>query len=545
MLDLPESYRGLNIVPPLDQDCKHIRGVITPDGIWGPLLAPKGYSVLNCRKRNILCHGSKKSGKTLALACKFLQHCWEIDGAVAALVCRTQNNAKIGTWRVLHKVVLEGYLAANFGMRIAVHKHDPSSKMEFYVVTNAHYDPAKHGGKWDKDGNCTQVPRGGTSQFELHSLHFEQEVEDKFKSAEFTMVWLSEADLFHDKTSFNTLSDQLRGIGVSDDKRQFIIDANPPEEGEDHWLHEVFWSAQDPESRFFNPHFHDDYARFDFNLDDNPFLPEKQKQDLKVRYKSNPAAYQRFIEGKMVKDATTGAFADVFMPNIHVVGEAKGLKPEDWSVLVPGANTSLLLTGTDTGDISHASSFIAVRYNEKGEMCFDQFDEICFIERPVMVAEFLRRVIQRVDFWTKWMKDEYGTCPEWHHHADSQVFLFDPRAGNDAQTFYRLSEKRMHFIASDDQKRKGAVAQRIAMVRRLLFEDRLRVSAHCFHQIGALMFMRDKKKKGIGKNKGQNLADKRHSHAFVSLAYALEAEIPLEGLEDSPPVAEGVIGLQM
>lgn len=545
MLVLPESYRNLKIVPPAEDDCNFLRGVIDENGHWGPLLTPKGYDGYNCTKRTILLFGSKLSGKTVTLAAKFLKHCWEVDNAKAGMVACSQGNAKIGSWYVLTEIALAGYLFGNFGMRIVAHKHDPSSKMEYYVITNAHYDPQKHGGEWDDTGRCKVSPTGGISKFFLLSLNNEKDVLRKFKSAEFSLVWMTEADQFKDVLSFNTLSDQLRGIGTDDEKRQFLLDANPPEEGEYHWLHAVFWDAADPTHKDYNPDFQEEFARFEFTLDDNPFLPEAKNKRIKLQYKPHPAQYQRFVLGKMVRDATGGAFADVFLFGIHVVGKAQSSDPADWEVLVPGPRTSLLLTGTDPGDISHAASFIAVRYNEKNEMCFDLFDELCFIEKPVTITEFLGRLIKKVDKWSEWMTATYGSCPVWHHHADSQVFQFDPRAGNDALLFHRMSEKRMHFIADvDGQKRKGAVMQRIAMMRRLLFECRYRMSAHCRANIDAITFIRDSKSwKGV--KAGFNKNDKRHTHPLAATSYCLEAELPLEMLEESEPVAGMPIGISM
>ena len=519
MNNLPPPLDTLNVQPPLDVPYPYQRGVVDENGVWYPLLSTKGYSVYNSYKRNILANGSRKSGKSLALGNRYMRHLWETDGAVAGIIARTAKNAKIGVWRDMKQFVLPGWLNANIGMKIVKQGTDPATKMEYIILRNMF---------------------GGESEMQLHSLDYEFDVEEKFKSSRFSMIWLSESDQFCDRIVYDILEDQLRIINIPFEQHHFIFDCNPPQEGDEHWLHDIFFKAADERSGKHIKNHSERYEAFQFGLDDNPFLDPREKDNLIAKYKHDPIKYARFVEGKWVKDTTAGHFDEVFLFNIHVVGDVESPDQAEWETLVPPAESIQLISGTDMGDLNHATSLISMRLGEDDDTYYDIFDEVSSLNAKLSVEDFGRRVWERIGWWNKLFKDTYGAAaPQWHHWADSSLWNYSATANNnDAQIFYEVSEGGM--VLRPVVKGAGSIRQRIAMCKRLLFANRLAMSAHCRGNIGWCRFLKP------GKNKNEPIAaGNEYRHQFDATSYAIGAEVPHElGFTSEPARSTGILVLR-
>ena len=521
---LPAPYDSWEIIPaylPPDRDtCRFQRFVILPDGTSVPLLAVKSFEVFNCFKRFVLASGSKKTGKTLAVANRFLRHAWEIDGAHAAIIGHTMGNTKGGTWNDLTNWVIPGWVDRGFGFKVIKQGNDNVSKNPYIIIRNCH---------------------GGKSRIDLFSLDYELDVEKKFRSMRFSAIWLAEADLFTDRSVFDLLRQQLRLIGLPDDQHLFIFDCNPPIEGDMHWLHDVFRKAQDPNSRHYQAN-HDQYFQeFQFGLDDNPFITDWQKEEIKRSYRHDPVKYARFVNGDWVVDTEGGLFDDTFMFNIHVQGNAESPDQSEWEIPVPAEHTEFLMGGLDLGRLNHASSFICPSIDEEDRTCYTLFDELCCIQKKISVADYAKRVWERVQFWNDWMKTTYKLkdAPRWVWAADSAVFNYGQSASvnqNDAQTFYDISDGGIVLRSPPGQKARRQVAARIAMMSRLFHENRFFIAAHCAHNIGWARFLRP------GRTVTETIqAGSAHRHPFDATSYAIGSQLPHE-LQDNQPtsVAMGV-----
>jgi PBSX family phage terminase large subunit len=502
--DLPSPYSSWNIIPPWnDEACRFQRGVITPEGIWVPLLSEKGYEVFDCFKRYVLLSGCRKSAKSVVTANKFLRNMWENDGSVGALIAKTAKNAKGGAWSDMIKFVLEGWRKSGMGIKILEGpKADSVTKMEYIIINNVH---------------------GGKSEIQIHSLQHEHEVEEKFKSMRFSCIWLSEADQFKSRHVFDVLKEQLRVIGIPFNNHQFLFDCNPPEEGDEHWLHDLFYKGGDPESPFCIKNHSQFYERFQFGLDDNPFLNPQEREELENSYGHDKTLRARFIEGKWVKDTMAGLFQEQFVHNIHVIGDASSPDKSEWETIAP-ANVPFLITGTDIGELNHSTSFICPRIDENDDVCYDVFDEVCSIDKQVSVAEFAAKVWERTQFWNKWMMAKYKLkhAPAWHHWCDSSLFNYDASSNtNDAQIFF--SESNGQIRMRPVKKGAGSIKQRIALCRRLFFSNRLLISAHCKWNVGWAQNLKP------GKTKAEPVrAGSEHRHTFDATSYAIGSEIPHE-----------------
>lgn len=517
MIQLPPELASLNIQPPWHEEYPYQR-MVHDNGACYPLLSKKGYALYNCYKRHILAIGNRKAAKTINVGNRFMRHVWETPDDVGAVIAKTAKNAKIGVWRDVKRFILPGWCRAGWGMEIVDQGTDPTTKMEYVRVSNMH---------------------GGTSELQLHSLDYAYDVEEKFKSARFGIIWLSEADQFEDRCVMDILEDQLRIIGVPYDQHQIICDCNWPELGDEHWLHEIFESAKDPESKFYREDYHEEFEVFKFGLPDNPFLDPREKTNLERKYRHDPVKMSRFVNGdKWVKDTSEGLFDEVFFANIHIKGSAVGADKSKWEVITPHKNARLLITGTDSGDLNNSSAFIVPRSGNREDSEYDIFDEICYIDKTVSIRKFATEVWARVQFWSKWMKDTYGVeNVQWLHFADSSLWEYSSTANNnDAQIFYEVSDGSL--LLRPVVKGKGSVKQRIGMAKRLFHDNRLFISDHCRWNTGWARYL----KPGKAKNQPISEGTKKFKHAFDAATYALGAIIPHElQVEDSPSVATGIV----
>lgn len=469
-------------------------------GRWIPHLTPKGYQVFNSYTRFLLLHGSRKSSKSISAENKLCRHAFENNNAIIAVVTKTTKNAKVGVWQDLVRFVVPNWIRANIGFRYTVEpRMEADTKMSYFRVRNLY---------------------GGESEFQLHSLEHCQEVESKFKGTRFSMVYLSEADQFEDRIVFDILSDQLRVIDIPFEQHQLIADTNPPEEGEDHWLHSVWWKElQKPGvnaeyiKRFHNIH---------FRIADNPFLDPREKAELEEKYKYDPNKYARFVLGQWVRDDRGTIFEDFYVPNIHVRGDCSSPNQDDWEIIVPGKNCIELYSGWDTGDVNHAA-IIAAKRDMGDHSAFDVIDEIVSLNSPVSLTDFTEAFMERMDYWEKLVNDLYGNRRIlWRHWSDASAMRYRSAADSSDELIVR-QVSRNRIILNSVAKPRGSVRARISLTKKLLFEKRLCVSAQCFHLQESLKYLKP------GKSKTEVIQESsQFKHVFDALTYMLLNESPAD-----------------
>jgi len=522
VIELPPELASLNIQPPWGEEYRYQRFVINENGEAYPLLSIKGYGLYNSTKRHILAIGTRKASKSICIANKVARHLWETDGAVVAVVCRSIKNAKIGVWKDLVNFVLPGWENAGWGFKIEKVGVDGVSKMEYVRVRNQH---------------------GTISEVQLHSCDYAFAAPEKFKGARFSMVWISEADQFEDRILFDSLCDQLRVLGLDFSKHQIIVDCNWPEEGSDSHLFCIFEEGKNPDSKYFRDNYHDEFEIRLFSLYENPFLDPREKDDLKRRYAHDVIKFKRLVDnptGEWAKDVSAGHFDDVVLPNIHFIGKCEGSDKSKWEVITPEKSSITLYTGNDPGGVNnHACSFICTHRNPQDEIVFSVFDEVVSVGTNLNVKKFAYEVFERVKFWTEWIAKDNPGRPEvkWYHFADDSVVGYDARAHRtDAQIFKDVSGGKIDLIPVE--KGHGSIMQRIDMTKRLFFDNRLFISAHCRWNIAWARYLKP------GKKQGETIApsSKIYNHSFSATSYALRKLVPIEGFQhDTPSVAQGII----
>lgn len=492
---------------------------IVQDGVWYPTDVPKQIEVFNNFQRYLLLEGCRRSGKSVAAQHKVFRHLVQNPWAKVAIVSRTTKNGKQGAWADLTGPIYRTWNLAGITEFTVAPKHEMDTKMAYFRLRNVH---------------------GGESECQLHSIDFDEDVEAKFKDTRFSMFYLIEADRF-DEVVYSTLCQQLRSLEVPYDQQQFILDTNPPEDGEDHWLY----------TRFFEPKNEPDiedwkrkYKRIHFEIDDNPYLTDDEKRDLYRDYQNDPAKLQRYYYGKWVRDSANSAFADVFVHNIHVIGEWDPTKEEKTQELLrPAEKTYVIDVGMDIGDVNTAILFGVPRLVDQVSLCYDIIDEVAVLQEKISLADLTDMVLERMDTWdtycTKVLK--IGKPPLWRFWSDPSSMRYRSSVGGtEAQLVELYSKGRIHMepVAKGD----GSVRARLEMLRRMLFEERIFFSAKCEKMIDTLRSL----KKGTSQT---HLIDRgsKYKHPFDALTYMLSGALPDEiagvGIPNSSQTTVSVVKL--
>ena len=479
-------------------------------GLWIPTLSPKGYEAFNDYHRFLILAGCRKSTKTISAVNKIARHLWENDGAIVGIIGKTLRNVKSsGVWQDLTtaKCGIPQWIEAGIGFKyVDMPKMTGDTKMTYFRVRNVH---------------------GGTSECQVHSLEHEHEVETKFKGGRWSMIYLPEADQFKNRMTFDILEDQLRVIDIPQEQHQLIADCNPPKEGEDHFLHELFYRQVDPDGTPYKEDWAKKFRHIDFQLDDNPFMSDDEKESLKSKYRHDKNKYARFVLGLWQKDESIGHFAEFFIENIHVRGNASNPDPAKWQIIVPTKSCLEVLVGWDPGDVNHAASFIAPR-DLGDKSAFDVIDEVVILDEKVSLSKFSALVEARMDFWEDMVKELYDKDKiKWSHRADFSVMKFKSSADmNDALIIQQASNNRI--LMRGIPKLRYSVEKRVSICKRLLFENRLFVSAQCRHHIE--MF------RNIKRGRTESIDSKSpFKHVFDAMTYPLLEECPEDLIRRKEP----------
>lgn len=473
--------------------------------VWTPPLTPKGAYLFDCFKRYILVDGPRLSGKSISVDHKLCRHLWEVRFAKVGIICKTLKQGKIGVWDDLTGWIIQTWIEAGMGFRYTQPpKMEADTKMSSFRIRNYY---------------------GGESICQLHSLEHDQDVELKFKDSRFSMIYLVEGDKFKDRVVFTNLRTQLRALGVEEKDFQFIIDCNPPEEGEDHFLHDIFLKrlGNNHRDKGVDPKFDEKFERIQMLLEDNTFISPERIEEQTEAYKYDQNLYERWREGKWVKHTAHGHFQDIYVPAIHVHGNTHSMNPEEWDVLVPGSTCMELYTGWDTGDTNHAA-VIAAKRETPETTCFDMIDELVILERAISIEDFVGLFLtDHMDHWEDFLLQRYGTKKiRWRHWSDLTAWKYNAPADNYVYAIIQqVSQNRI--ILNQASKLPGSVAQRLSLLKNLTFQNRIAVSA----QLQYTQAMYRNLKRGTLKTE---LIDPnaKEKHVFDAWTYMLANESPMD-----------------
>jgi hypothetical protein len=484
---------------------------------WIPDLLPKQFEIFNSYKRYVLAEGSKMTGKTRANLHKVARHLWETDRAEIGMLVRLTKSAKnSGIWDELCVTVLEEWMAHGY----------------FY-------------GKWEKPGpmttdGVTKVPyftlknmHGTISRCSLYNCEDDTDAERRVKGCRFSMVYIPEATNFTVRAAFDAVKVQLRCLHLRYEDHQILLDCNPAEDGEESWLYKL-WMVEKylPDPTPDQKQFRDELHQIHFEIADNPRLDPREVSDLKAAYEYSPDLYSRYIQGKWTATTLNSHFSDLFIPNLHIIGDATNANKDNWEIITPDENCHELITSWDMGAVNHSAHIMQKRIVEK-QICFDVIDELVFLKKQISIEDFALMMLDKMDEWELFLKREFGVnAINWRHWSDDSAFYYRSAADSHEELIVRnVTEGRVMLAAAP--KAKGMVKQRVNLVRKLLFQKRLFFSAQLFETIRMV--------KGLKKGQSQvDFVDRLDplKHIFDSLTYGLIAEAPLDAQNRPRPNVE-------
>lgn len=473
--------------------------------VWFPPISKKGVEVFNDYHKFLLVEGARKSTKSNSIEHKLMRHALENDGARIGIFVKTKSTGDCGPWNDIIGPggIIEKWVEGENGIAYAVPpKYKEDSKMAFFRLRT----PATE-----------ECPYGGEVEVQLHSVFNEDPkvVEARYKSTSFSMIYLCEGDAFQ-RSTFTFLRSQLRSFKVKSSNFQFIIDANPPEEGRDHWLYEVF---------FKNPG--EDFNRIHFDIDDNDFFTDQEKLAVYQDYEHDKVLLDRYYYGKWVQASTDGIFSAVFLPDIHVVGKIPVASDpldyeerDDWVILRPDPDAGTIEEGWDIGDVNFGYVMGVPRFHPIHRVVvYDIIDEMCYLNTRIGLNDVVDEVESRREYWQNWQaKQNEITNVRWLSWSDSSSLRHRIGInGTEADEIYRLSGRKM--VLKGVKKGSGSVARRKDLLMRLLFERRIYISPLCKNVLAMIRSIKGRPGMAID-------LESPFKHVFDALTYMLGYGLP-------------------
>lgn len=503
-------------------------------GHWYPLLFGRQLEVFNNFCRSLLVCGPRKSGKTWAVLHKIIRHLWETKGARVAMFSRTLKNSKEGgTWSDLHTITIPEWTKAKIGFRYTTKssegkpgpKVDGQTRTPYFRTTNMH---------------------GGESELMLFSLDYDPDIEDKLKEQRFSMIYFSELSKFRDRRILSVALPSLRMPHLTMDEQQWIADTNPSEEGDASWIYEVWYIERTlnyldylarnkergrpfmTEVGFYN--FQRGLGLIEIKPEENPFLDPRELEELKNTYAYDEGLYNRYVNGLWVYGEGDASihFKNKFSPAKHVIGGCDSPDSDKWVYANPHPNSIELITGWDMGDTWHAQVTLD-RVYVAGKAHFIILDEMEVLGQEVSNEEFTLGVMEQIEAHEAQAGKKYLLDRSWSDRSSIEKYS----ATGDTYPYleiYAASNKRIYLRGCP--KPAGSVRVRVQLLKNLLHNGRIHISAHCK---GVIRMLKELKK---GTGHLDYVAHDENKHIFDALTYALLMECA-EELELTPAINEG------
>jgi PBSX family phage terminase large subunit len=485
---------------------------------WEPPLSPKQKKVFDCYKRYILCTGGRRNGKTLICANRVFKHMVEIPGARVALIATTIKSAKEGgAFADITDIVYPIWYEANI--------HGAGGRVEYTTERNGLPGPVMDSATRTMSFRIRNI-HGGESELILFSIDNEKEVEAITKSKRFSMVWLSEGSNFKSPQLFKNLVQMLRMVHIPEAHQQLIVDTNPAEEGDEHWIYKKWFverlmdappnelkkTEQNPSGLTQEDWeiYKQDFACFEFQLEDNPFLSKRDIAELKASNCDNQGEYDRNILGKWVKGfgLKGKVFADIIDVGKHFVRGAIDVDPY----------AIKMLGGWDMGRVNHAGCIVEPRmYKER--LHYMILDEVITIGEEISTQQFAIMMYEKM----RTLEHFYQKRFNWIHWSDNSAWNFNPSSADiDATIVANVTEGEVELQAAN--KAKDSVNTGIKIMRQLIKQDRLFVGSNCPKIQEMLVSLTER-----------DIEDDTHfKHPFDALRYVIYMEERGHYLEHGP-----------
>lgn len=489
-------------------------------------MSQKQVELFNSRARYLLTSGPRATAKTRGCCHKVVRHLWEVDRARVIMFARTQKLAKDGgTWSLFHRTILPEWIEGNIGLNYTTFvdgvpgfKTDGTTRTLYFKISNKY---------------------GTESEMFLFSMDDDNAIETKIKNLEASMFFISELDNFQDRRILTVPLACLR-IGKYEEQ-QWLADCNPSEEGESSWIYQTFFKERLMSFEDFNVHqkanelaemteqeFKDFYGSMDvieMLPKDNPFLDARAFQQIKVSCGADAGLYARHVEGKWVWGGGDSSrhFRSYFKAH-HIIGDCSG--PEDEHVTIPPTdNCYALVTGWDLGEVNHSFHIIEETFPETTLTqtmrmrlpYFHVLDELIVVGKEISHEEFAQAAMGLINRLEEMMGRQFNLEASWSDRSSIEKY------NSVADTYpYMLimAATDERIILKGVPKANYSVRERVRLLKQLLSQNRLFVSAHC---VKTIEMFRDLKKGKDSLNYVEQDKNK-HKHPFDSLSYPLLME---------------------
>lgn len=434
------------------------------------------------QKKFTLFSGPRLSGKTGASLPCICDHAWNVpDADICVLTISQSVGVDSGVWDQLVNIIIPAYMQfqkerGNNWMQWVKEPHVRSAtKKPACEVTN----------KW-----------GGVTRISLESLNDESEVEERFKSRNYTQIYVPELSNFKERKTFDILSECLRSFNPDVTQFSFLADTNPADEGEDSWIYQIWYVHRSqtyeeycayqkekdedlpilPEEIFLS--FRDSLGLLEFEIADNIFVSQARVNELVAKYAHDKDLYNRYIKGMWVKALSGALFGTQFRESFHIRGDLMTPGNPDPEMLMPHEDTKTLYISIDPGTSKNSAGTIFDKLLHTRQDGYIPVPHFCFLDEVVIVGKnhtlpkFVELLCARMDWW----EDLCGKRFKWVCWSDRMVMdLQEPMQGKFYHEVIReVSQGRL--ICKAAARGPGSVIQRVDLTRRLLYEERIFIS---------------------------------------------------------------------
>lgn len=476
------------------------------------------WDVFNSKARALLVAGPRWSAKTWAVLHKIVRHMYDTPGASVAMFSKTMKNSKEGgTWLDLHRYTLPEWIRANIGLNYTTLTNEGRPGWKIQGDTRTPY--FKISNRYDGESECR-----------LFSLDYAGDIEDKIKEQRFSLIYFSELMKFDDRRVLSMALPCLRMAHLRYEDQMWLADCNPSEEGEQSWIYKVFYRERimayadyceyckeeghpvEPEDVF--EEFKRGLQLIEMYPEDNLRLDPRVLTELKMQCAYDPGLYARDVEGKWVygDGDRSRHFRGIFNPGLHILGHAESPHEEQWELIKPSALSTELVVGMDPGDVNQAAVLLdETIVNDRPH--FAVLEDLESLKSHIPLEDFAASFIEQIEAIEFDAGRTYRLEPA---YSDASAL---ERYSATSNTFPALEIKRGsggRIVLIGVPKPAGSVRLRVKLVKTLLAQGRLRVSANCK---AVIRMLRDLKK-GSTRLTFVHPEDS-NKHIFDALTYAL------------------------
>lgn len=497
----------------------------------------KQWDIFNSRKRILLVCGSRKSGKTYGVLHRIARHLWETPGARVGVFAKSIKLAKEGgTWQDFLDYTLPEWCGSGMATQ--------DGTDTFRITTlDKHGEP----GCIQDSVTRTQYVKlrnywGGESEIRLFSIDHDQEVASKVKNKSFSMIYFIELSMFKDKRVLTVTLPSMRMPHLRprndepDTNHQWIADANPDEElGNRSWFYDVWYKERiKPDHKY--PRFQSSLGLIEMFSADNPYCTKQELEELEASCDGDQALYDSYVLGIHGDGGQkrNRHFAQFFIPKVHIIGENN-------ETIAISPNTDTLRCGWDMGSsVNHAAGINEkriVRIRGTDVIVWNKIDELVTLREDITIGEFAIEFLAKMDAIEK----EYGRKFEWIHYSDDTAMNVMRATTASFDYLEVLAATDGRITLTGVEKAPGSVRSRVALLRRLLRENRYFIGARC---VKTRLMIEECKK---GDTATEFVMQDEHKHVFDETTYPIIAESAedLEAAASSRPNARKTQGSEI